>query len=472
MKKSISTLIFELATSTPRATERHLFALSITTMGNTISGFLHDQEIRIWGNEWLARVADTNNNNGETKVHWKPLDEWVAVYEPPRHESERERRIKESLERKAQQVLLETIDRRIVARILRLLLDVASQLLSQAESLFASPESTIAQIFNNINGIVLTFRFHCDEQDYKMQFLRRTATDNLTQVLWDECLPNEDTAATLMQIQTRLKNALLQLENEVVPAALVKLDEMFLHVDKEIDKRVEERFGDSQVSLAFEERLLQLDTAANQVTTKIEQVTTVAQEVAMAADEAVDLVVGKDGATAMVRTTVSETANAAAQQAEAIQEATVIRKQEVETTVHDEAVKLEHEVIAAKNDALLKKTQVAANFAQLVKSLILSKVEDLTTQIMNIIDKILLAFYEMHRLAQVAETKSTHSLEQVQTEMYNRVELLAAHVTKAVDTEVRSVSGTICSIIHQPEIDQNEKAQELEGKGGTSVDNN
>jgi len=246
-------------------------------MGN-VQGFLRDEEIRHHGKEWLATVTD--GDDGSASLHWKPLDDWVEEFEPVKEESDRKKEIKEAVKSKATQILLDTMDRRMVARILRLILDVSSQILTKAESKLPVNSAT-ARILNNVNGILLSYRFQHDDKDYKLEYFRRTATNNLTAILWEH-LPDQDTADALLQMQRDVKETLLYLQDEVRPVMMDYLDTIFLQVNAQIDERVESRLGDTQVSLAFEERLMQLDAAVNQVTVGLNEAVAVADRTALA----------------------------------------------------------------------------------------------------------------------------------------------------------------------------------------------
>lgn len=85
------------------------------------------------------------------QLHWKPLNDWVALYEPVHQDTERKKRVKGAIRSKATSVLLNTMDERIVHRVLRLILDVSSQILTRAELQLASDDTTVSLILNNLN---------------------------------------------------------------------------------------------------------------------------------------------------------------------------------------------------------------------------------------------------------------------------------------------------------------------------------
>lgn len=420
-----------------------------------MAGFLRDQEIRHHGKEWLSKVTDKDNDDTTSLVRWKPLDDWVAVYEPVHENSELQKKVKHAIETKAEQVLLDTMDRRIVARVLRLLLDVSSQILSKAESILPD-DATIAELLNNVNGIVLSYRFGHDDKEYKMEYLRRTATNNVSTILW-ECLPDENTAAALLELQQKIKKTLLELQSEVGPVVEASLNDLLRHVDAKVEEHAEKRLVDSQAALAFEERLLQLEVAATQVTEAVGKVSAVAQEVEVVAAN----VFAGDS---LLQETAKQAATNTAERTAALEEAMVIQKEVTETALHEKAVELEQDVTDAKEAALREKKQVMSNFAEIVKGMIVNKLDCLVASMIDFLDGLLLTFYKIQLAVRVAETKSSHSLEQLQAEMYDKVKQLALHLQERVEAEVQLVTGTIDAMMLHPKEEADEDAAELEGK--------
>ena len=428
-------------------------------MGNTIGGLLKDLEIRLHGDEWLAQVSDKTGAAAEDDkdVSWKPLTDWAQEFEPVHEESEHKKQRKQAIHSKATHVLLNSIDRRTVARVLRLILDVSSQILTLAESKLPN-DNDARRIFNNVNGIILSYRFQNDDKRIKFEYFRQCATDNLTATLW-ECLPRENTAAALVKLQGRVQETLLYLQDEVRPMVEASLDAILAKVNTRVDELVQDRLGDSKVSLAFEERLLQFDQAANQVTQALENVQVMAETVTVAADQAVVGVAGSSSLVQNEREVLHETTTA---QAVALEAQVKMQQDLAVIAVHEQAVKAEQDIIASKNAALQKKTQVLNNFAELVKSLVLNKMDQLTTTMVDWMDHLLLAFYEMHLVARVAETKNTNTLKELQDKMHKRVQLFAEHLQEHVEAEVKLVTDTIGAMMLHPQEDEDEEAEKLE----------
>lgn len=279
-------------------------------------------------------------------------------------------------------------------------------------------------------------------------------------------LPQETTAAAMLELQQRLKSTLLYLQDEVQPVVETSLNDLFVNVNERVNERVEERLGDSQVSLAFEERLMQFDKAANQVSTTVESIEVMVEKVMIVADEAVVSVAGDDNRVLLQdeqREVLLSKEETTVQQAAVLEEQVRIQEDVAVVAVHEKAIKAEHDILATKEVVLQTKTRALSNFCELVKSLIATKMNQLTSRMVDFMDHLFLAYYEMHLVAQAAETKSTNTLNDLQSKMFDRVQpLLANQIQEKVESEVHLVTETIAAIMVQPEEEQDEEAENLE----------
>jgi hypothetical protein len=513
-------------------------------MGNIIhgiQGFLRDREIHNHGREWLEPIADitpttatrtNNNNNGfdDSQIHWKSLPYWMDHFEPPYEEEEHRKngttesetgpsqhhdsngigRVKTAVRTKAGKALYRTMERRMTKRTLRLLCDVTSRILTEAEDLTANnnnnkserereekeevendgnndndtpsvPMKTtsnclVNRLLNNINGILLTYRFRRDEKGYRMDFIRRKATDQLTETLW-ECLPSQDTADNLLALQRRLRQRLISIEENVCRNFIIThLDDLLEHVhhiNDRIDDKIESRFGDEKISLSFVERLAQIDRVAEGARVQIDNVSTVIVSTENVIDKAI--VVGAQVATMATTTTMTTTRpvehhsnsgggaddlaclvpdskSNTSDSMNAAQELVV----ENATLLHEQAVLAERTLLQTKKAALAKKSEVVIRIVEAVKSYVLSEMDSWTDRIVTMLDHVLLEFYEILVVARetlnTVETKGRIQLKELQRKMYDRVENLALEIDTHVKAEVDLITRTIGAfMVHPPD---------------------
>ena len=486
-------------------------------MGNIIhgiQGFLRDRDIDHHGLEWIEAVADVtverkreenvdgenNTNDGsDIYIHWKPLPAWIDHFElhdiveetdEKKNENSNDKgSLRTAVRAGARNALQKIMTRRMTKRVFHLVLDITSDILTIAGKVTSSDMGAsfnhdhhalcndglvssgsdgdgliteevhclVGRLLNDINGILLTYRFGHEDKEYRMKYIRRKATDQLTATLW-QCLPSEATADRLLEIQQRLRRRLLLIEAKTCQGVVIPhLDQMLeniVHIDERINERIEQRFGDERISLTFEQRLAQIDQATDRARVQLNNVSsTVASAEAVidnvivtgskvatnstGVDVSMDYSIGIDSFLDEKKRLlmINKTSNI-----EAIADV-------AQRTLHEDAIIAEETLIHSKESVLAKKSEVVFHAVEAVKKYVLSEMDSWTDHIVSWLDTVLLEFYEVHLVTQkaldVAEQKGRTNLEDLQREMYRRVEALASLIERRVKSKVDEITQII-----------------------------
>ena len=490
---------------------------------NGIQGFLRDRDIDHHGLEWIEAVADVtvktkgeendvgeNNTSSNIYIHWKPLPAWIDHFElhdimedtdEKKNENSSDKgRLRTAVRAGARNALQKIMARRMTKRVFHLVLDITSDILTIAGELTsgtggsinkndalysngsASSDSDgaglvteeihclVGRLLNNVNGILLTYRFGHEDKEYRMKYLRRKATDQLTATLW-QCLPSGSMTDRLLEIQGRLRRRLLLIEAKTCRAVVIPhLDQMLeniIHIDEQINERIEQRFGDERISLTFEQRLAQIDEATDRVEVQLNNVSsTVALVEAIidnaivsgakvattlkGVDESMDNNIGVDSFfdEKKVLLMIDKTSNL---------EATA---KKAERALHEDAIIAEETLIHTKESTLTKKSELVSFAVEAVKKYVLSEMDSLTNHIGSWLDKLLLEFYEVHLVTQktldFGERKGRTNLEDVEREMYRRIDALASLIERRVKLKVDEITQIIGAFMIHHEDDEDD----------------
>mmetsp|Transcript_28697 Transcript_28697/g.69602 ORF Transcript_28697/g.69602 Transcript_28697/m.69602 type:complete len:527 (-) Transcript_28697:497-2077(-) len=486
-----------------------------TFVGGVVDGvgdFLKHQEIQRNGGKWLDRVADVTvdanekmneNEKGQVdgsckSVQWRSLECWKDEFEPPppdqpEHSSEvhdhNHSTTRAAIRSKTRRALMDSIDRRLVTRFIRLVLDITSQVLTTAESNLSAlslPSSSVSlvpptvplRILNNMNGIVLSYRFqdsvskkHRHHNQYhhhmngiQMEYYRRIATDNLTEALWD-FLPKEGTTTAILELQQEVQRTILYLQEKLLvrPILEAAIDDMFQHLHEKVD--VSLQAVDRKVTSAFKDRLVELDRTAHRMTEKIDQVDVMARTAAVAADDVVARaeIIAEELTRADNSTETKEGMRSPllpydeakqSKTALTVLDGEMTKVYETNTavinTVENTTVILEQNLTDTREYLQREKDDVWSNLTTLVKSFLLEKFDQLAVHITDFIDHFFLAFYELRLVAKLAATKAQKSdvtLQELQDRMYHRINEEAMMVRKRIEMEVNFAVHTIGSLL-------------------------
>ena len=140
---------------------------------------LEKKEAQIKGDAWMAQVSSD-------KMRFNAFDDWKAKYEPTKEKtkkSEFQKKTEAHIVSKAKAVILSKVQEGISAKLVLVILEITSKVLSKVESHLreANKEeaSIVADLVNAANGAVLTFRFQ-KSHPRQMNFFRTKAADRIT----------------------------------------------------------------------------------------------------------------------------------------------------------------------------------------------------------------------------------------------------------------------------------------------------
>lgn len=337
------------------------------------------EQVEQFGPQWRAAVS-TGDSTG---ARWKPLQDWQAVYEPPKP-PQQQSAAQSYMANKAKQMVLNKLQSSVSLKILTIAQETTSKVLTIAEaeataaSLKASlakdsePLNTLAVFLNNLNGVVLSFRF---ERDNAMQcdYLRRIASDNV--------------ADTLQQVFETAENAGKHIEDlRVQITSLI-----------ESQKSKVKDFVETSLDKALQEAVANANAAAS------EKLAAAKKQLTAATGDAVstlDKVTGADSVGELDPSTQQEI-------------------QELENNIKAQRVDIQDESVAMLSDC--------------IKLLVLKKMDKLTIVLVYIVDKLFNSVQELYKTA--TEFKMTP--QQLRDLVYDVIESAHKEYQQKVTMEVK-----------------------------------
>lgn len=228
---------------------------------------------------WRAEVSSTDiTQSGEP--HWKPLDDWVATYEPPQHATQLSA-AQSYMAAKAKLIAINKVQTAVTNKMFTMAQETTSKVLSKAEeevNAVGLQNSTaknneawtaLASLLNNLNGIVLTYRFEKDDPT-KFRYLRRVASDAVADILQKIFESAEDAGKHIEDLRTNITTAIESQKGTVKTFVETSLDDALQEAAANTAVRTEEKLEElkKQLKAVTEDAVSTLDKVAG-VTTPI-----------------------------------------------------------------------------------------------------------------------------------------------------------------------------------------------------------
>jgi hypothetical protein len=234
------------------------------------------QQAEQFGPQWRAQVSITSKGGdaSDAKERWKPLEDWEAVYEPPQP-PQSQSAATSYMAQKAKQVLVQKVQTRVSSKIMTIGQETVSKILTKGEeeattaglkkSLAKNSKAwdALGSLLNNLNGIVLTFRFERDNATQCL-YLRRVATDNVADTLQQVFEAAKEEGAHIENLRTSVTSAIESQKDKVKTFVETSLDEAL----QEAVAKAEDEATDK---LAAAKK--QLKNAAGNATSALDKVT-------------------------------------------------------------------------------------------------------------------------------------------------------------------------------------------------------
>jgi len=188
--------------------------------------------------KWLEEVYQNDQ--------WLPLEDWAAKYEPKKEmkeDSEFVKNTKAKIAAKAKETILGKLQLGITAKLMLLILEVASRVFNQIESKMVGPAK---EFVNTASAIVLSYRFQRSKKldKKKAEFFRKTALDQLTQII-------DNVGDGLSRLQKEMRGQLAAAQ-DVRSFVSDKLDEILYLAEyktAEVEAKVESAGDEAEVLL-------------------------------------------------------------------------------------------------------------------------------------------------------------------------------------------------------------------------------
>lgn len=385
------------------------------------------QQAEEFGPQWRAQVSTTISNNGsssssdghhrdEKEQRWKPLEEWEAVYEPPKPPIQSTSAAQSYMAAKSKQLLVQKLKTRIVSRMLTIGEETCSKVLSKAEadadamaagirdsSTSSSNEKgvnnkallwdNLSGILNDMNGIILTFRFERDNATQCL-YLRRVATDSVADAI-QQVFENSDEKGEYIE----------NLRNEVTFVIHSQKDKVKEFVETSLDDALQgavaKAEGDASVKLTAAKK--KLNPAIGTATTALDNVT------------------GGE---------------------ESVSDYTSNKKkiEELENNIKEQRVDIQDESVAMLSNC--------------IKLLVLKKMDKLTVLLVHVVDTMFDSVSELYKTA----TESKLERKQLRDHVYNVVQTTHSDFQNKVTLETNRAVAVLQSIMADGSDDDDDQA--------------
>lgn len=221
---------------------------------------------------WRAEVISTTNATNSTgEPHWKPLNDWVTQYEPPQAANPPSA-VQSYMAAKAKQVTINKIQSSVTAKLFTIAQETTSQVLTKAEEQATDaglknsiPNDvqawhSLSLLLNNLNGIVLTFRFEKDDPA-KFQYLRRVASDAVADILQTVFEAADDVGNRLEDMRTKIATAIESQKDIVKTYVETSLDDALQKAVASAEAQTEEKLeaAKKQLKIVTQDAVASLD---------------------------------------------------------------------------------------------------------------------------------------------------------------------------------------------------------------------
>jgi hypothetical protein len=202
------------------------------------------KEVQVRGGKWRAEVC---TDPDATDAQWKPFDEWKAQYEPPKppkkEDSERKKKAKADGAEKLKTTLLSKLTNGVSAKLLVILLEVTSKLLTKVENEARAASDLmviVPMVLNAMNGIVLAYRFDTKKANSKkFAYLRRVGSDQLSNLIEQGTKGAEDAGQQIIEMQSEITRLVKSKQGEARMLASGMLDDLIVTAGETMDEKVE-----------------------------------------------------------------------------------------------------------------------------------------------------------------------------------------------------------------------------------------
>lgn len=165
---------------------------------------------------------------------WLGLDNWkesLAKSEDSKPKSE----MQQNMENKARASVLKKVHDGVTNKIMVILTEICSKVMESAEGGIRSADDQIGAVVNAMNGVICTY--HMGEKD-RWQYLRRYASDRLTDMICNSLNDVSDVAEKITEIKGTVSGALESKKGEASEMMNAKLGEMLASSEPEIPEGV------------------------------------------------------------------------------------------------------------------------------------------------------------------------------------------------------------------------------------------